>query len=82
MPTKKKETEVEKELPFEEGMLQLERIVRELEAGTMPLSDSLTAYERGIQLVRELGNRLDAVEQKMVMLMEDGSEKILSDKEN
>jgi exodeoxyribonuclease VII small subunit len=50
---------------FEEAMEQLETIVRTLEAGDVPLEESLAAFERGVGLVRLLQARLDAVEAKI-----------------
>jgi exodeoxyribonuclease VII small subunit len=53
------------ELKFEEAMAQLEEIVRTLEAGDVPLEDSLAAFEKGVGLVRVLHARLDAVQEKI-----------------
>jgi exodeoxyribonuclease VII small subunit len=53
------------ELKFEEAMTQLEDIVRTLEAGDVPLEDSLAAFEKGVGLVRVLHARLDAVQEKI-----------------
>jgi len=50
---------------FEEAMEQLETIVRMLEAGDVPLEESVAAFERGVGLVRLLQARLDAVEEKI-----------------
>lgn len=50
---------------FEEAMEQLEEIVRTLEAGDVPLEESLAAFERGVGLVRLLQSRLDAVQEKI-----------------
>ena len=53
------------ELKFEQALAQLEEIVRKLEAGDVPLEDSLAAFERGVGLVRVLHARLDAVQEKI-----------------
>jgi exodeoxyribonuclease VII small subunit len=37
-------------LSFEEALIQLETIVRELEAGRIKLDDAVVAYEKGIKL--------------------------------
>jgi len=61
-----KKSEAEPAAPkFEEAMEQLETIVRTLEAGDVPLEESLAAFERGVGLVRLLQARLDAVEEKI-----------------
>ena len=38
------------ELSFEEALLQLENIVRELEAGKIKLDDAVTAYTKAVTL--------------------------------
>jgi exodeoxyribonuclease VII small subunit len=37
-------------LPFEEALLQLQDLVKKMESGTTPLSDSVAAYEMGMKL--------------------------------
>jgi exodeoxyribonuclease VII small subunit len=54
---------------FEDGLAELEGTVRRLEQGELPLEASLAAFERGMTLVRELGARLDAVEQRVEVLL-------------
>ncbi|RMF21350.1 MAG: exodeoxyribonuclease VII small subunit [Deltaproteobacteria bacterium] len=61
--TKKKSEEGEPR--FEEALAELEEIVRKLEAGDVPLEESLAAFERGVALVRLLHGRLDAVQEKI-----------------
>jgi exodeoxyribonuclease VII small subunit len=53
------------DLKFEEAMAQLEAVVRKLEAGDVPLEESLEAFEKGVSLVRVLHTRLDAVQEKI-----------------
>jgi exodeoxyribonuclease VII small subunit len=53
------------DLKFEDAMAQLEEVVRKLEAGDVPLEDSLAAFEKGVGLVRILHARLDAVQEKI-----------------
>ena len=50
---------------FEEGMSQLEEMVRRLEAGSVPLEESLATFEKGIALVRVLQRKLDSVQEKI-----------------
>jgi exodeoxyribonuclease VII small subunit len=50
---------------FEEAMAALEEVVRQLEAGDVPLEESLAAFEKGVGLVRILHARLDAVQEKI-----------------
>jgi len=71
MPAKKKsekqqpQSGEESSVKFEEAMEQLEDVVRKLEAGDVPLEESLAAFEKGIGLVRMLQQRLDAVQEKI-----------------
>ena len=37
-------------MSFEQAMIELEKIVKQLEAGDIPLEDSIAAYEKGIHL--------------------------------
>lgn len=50
---------------FEQAMEALEDVVRKLEAGDVPLEESLAAFEKGVALVRILHARLDAVQGKI-----------------
>jgi len=50
---------------FEQAMEELEDVVRKLEAGDVPLEESLAAFEKGVALVRILHARLDAVQGKI-----------------
>ncbi len=51
-------------------MTQLEKIVEELEAGSLPLDKALKKFEEGIQLSRFCFEKLDETEKKIVQLME------------
>jgi exodeoxyribonuclease VII small subunit len=48
----------------------LERVVAELEAGDLPLETALKRFEDGVRLARQGGQLLDAVEQRVEMLLE------------
>ncbi|MFN2425896.1 MAG: exodeoxyribonuclease VII small subunit [Candidatus Binatia bacterium] len=60
---------------FEQVLAQLEATVRGLEAGDLPLEESLAAFEKGVALVRALHSRLDAVQTRIDELTQapDGS---------
>lgn len=49
---------------------ELERVVAELEAGDLPLESALKRFEDGVRLARQGGQLLDAVEQRVEMLLE------------
>jgi exodeoxyribonuclease VII small subunit len=57
-------------LPFEEGIEQLERIVRELEQKEVPLEQALDLFRQGIELVQNCNRLLDHAEKQMEILLE------------
>jgi len=56
------------ELSFEAAFSRLEEIVRQLEAGGLPLEQALTLYEEGIKLVQVGNEQLDAAELRISTL--------------
>jgi exodeoxyribonuclease VII small subunit len=56
---------------FESSLEQLERIVRELEQGELPLERSLELFEHGVKLSRECQDRLNQAERRIEILMRD-----------
>ena len=54
---------------FEETLAGLEGLVQRLEKGELPLEESLAAFERGVNLVRLLTQRLAEVEQRVEVLL-------------
>ena len=57
-----------KKLSFEESVARLDDIVKHLENGDMPLSESLSMFEEGTKLISACSKMLDEVEQKVVKL--------------
>ena len=55
-------------LPFEEALLHLENIVRDLEDGRLGLDDALERYERGVGLIKGCHARLRQAEQRILLL--------------
>jgi exodeoxyribonuclease VII small subunit len=58
-------------LSFEAQLAQLERIVRELERGDLPLERSLELFEQGVRLSRECQERLNEAERRIEVLLRD-----------
>lgn len=58
------------EMTFKEASIELEQIVRSLEAGDLELEDSLERYGRGVELLKSLRSRLTAAEQKVQVLLD------------
>ena len=60
---------------FEAALAELERIVKQLEDGDLPLETSLELYERGVQLSRFCHGRLEDAERRIEILTERGDVK-------
>lgn len=56
---------------FEASLAALERIVRELERGDLPLEKSLELFEQGVRLSRECQERLNQAERRIEILLRD-----------
>ena len=56
---------------FESSLEALERIVRDLEQGELPLEQSLELFEQGVKLSRECQERLNQAERRIEILMRD-----------
>ena len=57
---------------FETQLATLERIVRELEHGDLPLEQSLDLFEQGVKLSRECQERLNEAERRIEVLLRGG----------
>lgn len=55
---------------FEESLARLEKIVETLEGGDMDLDQSLALFEEGRRLSRECLERLQQIEQKVLVAIE------------
>lgn len=56
---------------FETAMKRLEEIVSKMEAGDLPLEESLRLFEEGIKLSRSLNKTLEEAERKVEILLSD-----------
>jgi exodeoxyribonuclease VII small subunit len=56
---------------FEASLAALEKIVRELERGDLPLEESLKLFEQGVKLSRECQERLNQAERRVEVLLRD-----------
>lgn len=59
-------------LPFEAGMKLLTELVGRVEAGALPLEQSLQAYERGAQLLEHLRSQLESAEERLKIISRKG----------
>lgn len=65
-----KKKEDKQEVTFEEGIGQLEQIVRELEQKEVPLEEALNLFKQGIEMVQHCNRLLDHAEKQMEILLE------------
>ena len=57
-----------RKMSFEASLNRLDEIVRHLEKGDLPLSESLVLFEEGTALMSACSKMLDEAEQKVVKL--------------
>ncbi len=74
MPKKKREN-----LSFEEALSELDVIVQKLEQGELSLEESMTVFERGLNLSQLSQTKLQDAEQRIKILMERNGESQLED---
>jgi exodeoxyribonuclease VII small subunit len=63
------------EMKFEDALKKLEKIVGDLENGSLSLDEALEKYEEGIRLSKVCAKKLEAAKKKVEILLkaEDGS---------
>ncbi len=54
---------------FEEQLAELEKVVEQLERGDLPLEDSVTLFERGMQLSESCKGQLATAESRIQVLL-------------
>lgn len=57
-----------KTVDFESAMAELEQIVADMEAGKLPLEDSLSVYKRGAELLSLCRSKLEDAQQQVSVL--------------
>lgn len=72
MPKREQTKNVSAPSSFEGQLATLERIVRELERGDLPLEQSLDLFEQGVKLSRECQERLNEAERRIEILLRGG----------
>lgn len=60
------------EMTMEEALKELDGIVECLESREISMEDSFALYQKGMELLRQCGSKIDTVEKKMLKLNEDG----------
>ncbi len=64
----------DKNIKFEDKILELEKITKELESDELTLDDSIEKFENGMKISKECKEMLDNVEKRITILI-DGEEK-------
>ena len=59
------------DIKFEDALARLEQIVDTLEAGNLPLEESLKAFEEGVGLARHCAKYLEEAERRIELLTKD-----------
>jgi exodeoxyribonuclease VII small subunit len=67
----KKTSAPEQPASFEAAMSELTELVAQMEAGELPLEASVSAYQRGSELIKYCAAQLDKVEQQVKILEAD-----------
>ncbi len=68
---------------FEDALAELEKIVATMEAGQLPLEESLAAYKRGTELLKFCQQKIQDAEQQVRILSEANQlEKFPGDSDN
>ena len=55
---------------FDEALQQLEQVVRQLEAGNLPLERSIELYKQGMALSNECHQKLQHIESEVAKLVD------------
>lgn len=66
----------EQEIGFEQAMDQLESIVAKLESGDVPLEQAIELFQEGMRLSRLCSQKLESVERKIEMLLEEDGQTV------
>ncbi len=61
---------------FETSLEELDKLVKELERGDLPLERSIELFERGMKLSAECRKQLEAAETRVEVLMKRGGETV------
>jgi exodeoxyribonuclease VII small subunit len=55
-------------LSFEQGLKVLEKLVEKVESGDLPLNETMIAYEKGAEIIKNLKLELQKAEEKITLL--------------
>ena len=64
----------DKELSFEESLLNLEEIVKKLETGDVPLDDAIDEFNKAMKLAKSCDEKLKKAEESITKMVKDNGE--------
>ena len=64
-----------KDMPFEQALEELEKLVDEMEQGDLPLDDMIKSFEKGTILSKLCRQKLSKLEKKIEVLVNDNGDK-------
>lgn len=64
-----------KAVSFDQAILELEDIVRQLEQGDVPLEDAISLYKKGMELSSVCHDKLQNAEKQLISIMDENGEK-------
>ena len=68
----KKKAEEQEQRSLEENFSELEELIEQLEAEDISLEDALTAYSKGMNVLKQCNEQIDRVEKQVMKLNEEG----------
>ena len=68
----KKKAEEQEQRSLEENFSELEELLEQLEAEDISLEDALTAYSKGMNVLKQCNEQIDRVEKQVMKLNEEG----------
>lgn len=67
-----KQTDAQDERSLEELFAEAEELIVHMEEPELSLEEAFAAYEQGMKIIRACNSRIDLVEQKMLVMNEEG----------
>ena len=71
-PDTNTQADVMNEQSLEELFSEAEALIGRMEEPDLPLEEAFAAYEQGMKIIRTCNSRIDQVEQKMLVMNEEG----------
>ena len=59
---------------FEEKLAELEKIVKNLETGEVPLDDAIEEFKKAVDLVKECDEKLNSAQEAIAKIVNDNKE--------